>query len=591
MTEEFLLEMSLDVIEELRCKLRFRFFRTGDMAESSLGLTAPAIVNIDESILLMAAGNPQEYGLRLAEMFFEDPAARAAFAQARAIADHSPLQIRLVIESKANRLHNLRWETLYDLDRRIALCADENIHFSRLLSSASVQSFAPRVWQRPRALIFIANPEIRTLSAIDVSAELERAKHGLENFDLVCVAEPGQATLEALIDHLHDGCDLLYLVAHGVQSRSPRVFFDGLDGSADAVEVDTLLERLRGLATVPLMALLVSCESAGNASGGAMLALGPRLLIETGIPAVIAMHGQISFDTMKLFLPVFFRELRRDGQMDRALAVGRAKVLDQPDWWMPVLFSRLRDNRLLDPDPLAVPFKQQYFEPETVYVPAGPFWMGWEGENASAAERPYHKVELPAYRIGRLPVSNRQFAEYVRQEGVPMYPEAGWEGQTPPSDRLDEPVVGVTWYQAMEYCHWLKAKTGRAYTLPSEAQWEKAARGTDGKLFPWGMDFTTERSLDQTASPYGCLMMVGGVREWTLSLWGSTSAVMEYPYPWEREVHRRNNPDANEMVLRIFRGGPFLTPGMVTCTTRGGFLPTKTGLRGNRHGFRVVMDV
>lgn len=594
----YVLEMGLDQVEELQGKLWFRFFRPHDAAESSLGLSAPVTVPLRPDALLALSGSPQDYGRTLAEMLFTDPAARVAFAHARAAADRAPLHVRLFVDPRARWMHDLRWETLYDLDRHVMLCADENIYFSRALSSASMQSFTPPSVERLRALVVVANPTAAALAPIDETAELARAQAGLEGMDLTVLAGQGSATLDGLTAALHEGCDVLYLVAHGLQSTPARLFLERPDGSPDPVEVDTLLERLRGIARLPLLAVLISCESAGNggASGAGsgtgsdpMLALGPRLLAETGIPAVVAMHGQVSFGTVEKFVPVFFRELQRDGQIDRALAVARARVLDQPDWWMPVLFSRLRDNRLLDPLPIAQPLALQSYEPETVFIPAGPFRMGRDGEAAPLAEQPAHTVELPAYRIGKIPVTNRQFAEFVREQGCLVNPEAGWEGQTPPFDRLDDPVVGVTWYQALAYCEWLSAKTGRSYNLPSEAQWEKAARGTDGRLYPWGDDAPGAEIPRE--SPFRCLDMVGGIREWTRSLWGSSIASMEFPYPWDRPaLIDRSDPRASEHILRVFRGGPLSGPSAVTCTSRGGFFPAKTGLKGNRHGFRVVLN-
>jgi formylglycine-generating enzyme required for sulfatase activity len=170
-------------------------------------------------------------------------------------------------------------------------------------------------------------------------------------------------------------------------------------------------------------------------------------------------------------------------------------------------------------------------------------------------------------------------------------PESGWEGQTPPADRLDEPIVGVSWFQAMAYCQWLSQKTGRCYSLPTEAQWEKAARGTDSRRYPWGDDDTPPAGDGYRLSPFGCREMVGGVREWTLSLWGRSMAALEFGYPWDQPgLPDRNDPRAGELVLRVYRGGPLAGPGSATCTSRGGFLPAKTGIKGNRHGFRVVLN-
>jgi formylglycine-generating enzyme required for sulfatase activity len=539
------------------------------------------------------------------------------------------------VDPAAPGLHALRWETLYDLDQRLALCADENLLFSRALSSASLETFQPPPAGRLRALVVIANPQARALEPIDVAGELARARAGLAEMDLTVLASGGAATLEALLGGLHEGCDVLYLVAHGLRKDPPLLFLENPDGSPDPVEADRLFERLRGVADLPLLAVLVSCESAGGGGGGGgaigngatgsggtgsggtgsgaigsggggggqpagpdpFMAIGPRLLVETGIPAVLAMHGKVTMRTMETFLPVFFRELARDGVIDRALAVARARVLDRPDWWMPVLFSRLHDNRLLQPQSMARPFERLRFEPETVFVPAGPFWMGSDLETARAWERPRHQVNLPAYRIGRAPVTNRQFAEFLRAAGRRVNDESGWVGQNPPPDRLDSAVLAVSWYQALEYCAWLSTQTGRRYTLPGEAHWEKAARGPDGRRFPWGDDWPPPGDLADPAvleSPYGLRATFAGAREWTATLWGESRREPQYRYPYQAD--EREDCAAHKLVLRVVRGGP-LAPGAAgggaqpttDLAAREGALPESVGSPRARHTFRVVM--
>jgi hypothetical protein len=100
------------------------------------------------------------------------------------------------------------------------------------------------------------------------------------------------------------------------------------------------------------LVILLSCQSAGTGDvepappdGGALAALGPRLA-EAGVPAVIAMQGNISMETASTFMATFFQELRRDRQVDRAVSVARGAVRDRPDWWMPVLFMRLKSGRI-----------------------------------------------------------------------------------------------------------------------------------------------------------------------------------------------------------------------------------------------------
>ena len=132
------------------------------------------------------------------------------------------------------------------------------------------------------------------------------------------------------------------------------------------------------------------------------------------------------------------------------------------------------------------------FEPETMLIPGGPFLMGSPpGPGIPESETPQHTVDLPDYRIGRYPVTNWQYAEFVRREKTQDAPkEAGWFLREPPADRLDHPVTGVIWHDAVAYCRWLSAQTGRCYRLPSEAEWEKAASWV-------GVDKETSRQVDE----------------------------------------------------------------------------------------------
>ena len=189
----------------------------------------------------------------------------------------------------------------------------------------------------------------------------------------------------------------------------------------------------------------------------------------------------------------------------------------------------------------AVPLAHQPFEPETVLIPGGPFLMGSEpGPGVPEHETPQHEVDLPAYRIAKYPVSNAQYAEFVTQAGVAVAPEAGWTlaavGQVPPPGQEHHPAVGVSWDEATAYCRWLSERTGRPYRLPSEAEWEKAARGADGRRYPWGDDFDAARCNGVSSdlggtmpvgsfspmgdSSCGCADMAGNVWEWTNTRWG-----------------------------------------------------------------------
>jgi formylglycine-generating enzyme required for sulfatase activity len=171
--------------------------------------------------------------------------------------------------------------------------------------------------------------------------------------------------------------------------------------------------------------------------------------------------------------------------------------------------------------------RAQYFEPEILPIPRGYFWMGSHERDTSAwdTEKPYHGMYLDDYWIGRFPITNREFQCFTTAN--PDYQMS--EDVDSQNDNQCYPVVWVTWHDANEYCNWLSKVSGRSYKLPSEPQWEKAARGIDGRLFPWGNHFDKTRlnsaknDICHTTpvgtfsplgvSPYGCSDMCGNVWE------------------------------------------------------------------------------
>ena len=139
-----------------------------------------------------------------------------------------------------------------------------------------------------------------------------------------------------------------------------------------------------------------------------------------------------------------------------------------------------------------------------VYVPAGAFRMGDNFGDGDPRERPVHVVELDAFYIAKYEMTNGEWKKFrddagyddpkfwpggrvVPKDQVPYWNDArNHGGGTPDSD--DYPLLGVNWDSAVAYCNWLSAKTGKKYRLPTEAEWEKAARGTDQRRYPWGND-------------------------------------------------------------------------------------------------------
>ncbi len=191
--------------------------------------------------------------------------------------------------------------------------------------------------------------------------------------------------------------------------------------------------------------------------------------------------------------------------------------------------------------------KQMIFESIMVPIPAGEFIMGSDPEAdmlAKDAELPQHRLHLPAYCISKHPITVQEFRAFAldtdRKDQLRQLPK----------HKYNHPVVAVNYFDARDYCRWLTENTGRFYRLPTEAEWEKAARGTDGRIFPWGNEWeqaicnTREYDLGTTLpvghfspradSPYGVSEMAGGVLEWTSSLWSTDDKFLDpqfgYPY-------------------------------------------------------------
>lgn len=313
-------------------------------------------------------------------------------------------------------------------------------------------------------------------------------------------------------------------------------------------------------------------------------------------------------------LRINYEDLRTPGLAGRTDKMRALVLLCQENGRLPDLITICRQLRPRQewPDPVALgseaelfgqPLRLLHFEPETVAIPRGHFLMGRDAGDVPAAEKPQHTLELGYFRSGKYPITNSQYAEFLRQrpQQSPPPPNTGWFGKEPPAARLDHPVVGVSWEDARAYCRWLSDVTGRAYRLPGEAEWEKAARGTDGRLYPWGNEWqeglcnvgsggtTAVTAYDATPTPYGCVDMLGNVAEWTSAIWGENRQEPAFPYPYQPN-DGREDPNANQQnprLRRVCRGGAFDSdPAHVRCTARDHLRANSARLN---LGFRIVL--
>lgn len=234
--------------------------------------------------------------------------------------------------------------------------------------------------------------------------------------------------------------------------------------------------------------------------------------------------------------------------------------------------------------------------PVMVEIPAEKFLMGTSDENIKqlqlkesdwayewfdndlfAAEQPQHTVTLPVYEIAHSPVTNAEYYTFIWDSGHRI-PRA-WTGYSFPPGMDDHPVVGVSKTDADAYINWLNEKLEMEFRLPTEAEWEHAARGEDGRIFPWGNTFdpwrcNTAESVKKGTTPvgsyspggdsvYGIADMVGNVWEWTQSLF--------MPYPYRPNTNREEIKPSGRYVVR--GGAWYYSRKLARCAVREGVLP------------------
>ena len=196
---------------------------------------------------------------------------------------------------------------------------------------------------------------------------------------------------------------------------------------------------------------------------------------------------------------------------------------------------------------------------EFLHIPAADFFMGADDIEYAKPEHLVYQLDYDFY-TARFPLTNRQYARVGREIGKPIIMSRG---------KMTHPLVNISWYGAQQYIAWLNKKHGSEllegfrFCLPSEAEWEKAARGPEGNVYPWGNIFdkekcnTKESGIGGTSvvgkySPqgdsfYGVADMAGNVWEWTRSLWR-----FQYPYRFD---DGREDENRRKHTASVFRGG------------------------------------
>ena len=240
----------------------------------------------------------------------------------------------------------------------------------------------------------------------------------------------------------------------------------------------------------------------------------------------------------------------------------------------------------------STPANNSFFEikaPEMVRVPAGYFWMGtsdkqvkhlvetdqwaedWVDQGLFKVEQPQHQIYVQGFEIGRYPVTNLDYYFFIMETNATVPRQ--WPGFQFNDNEADHPVVGISLKEALVYCQWISKVLRSPYRLPSEAEWEKAARSGDARIYPWGEQFETwrcntsesgRRTTNATGiyspggdSPYGVTDMAGNIMEFTISPLN--------PYPFN-ETPTRTIEDYGQYVVR--GGGWYYSRMMARCSAR-----------------------
>lgn len=306
---------------------------------------------IDFEGLLALQLNHEGYGQRLSQLVFAAPNIRALFDAARMTVTSigRTLRVQVVVGPSAVELDNLRWELLQDPETGATLATSEKILFSRLIYSSHLRSLSPRSRRHLRAVIAVSSPTNLAeycLPTIDVGAAIDEVLGALAGTSTTVLGRDRPVTMAELVDAMRAGADIIYLLCHG--TLGPRgdvsLFLQGENGEVRRADGKALAACVSDLQVAPSLMILAACESSGhNTATHPMLA---RMLMDAGLPAVLALQGQCAVGTTRTAMTRFLGELLRDGQIDRALAAARGAVRDQRDYWMPALFLRLRSGRL-----------------------------------------------------------------------------------------------------------------------------------------------------------------------------------------------------------------------------------------------------
>jgi formylglycine-generating enzyme required for sulfatase activity len=563
----------------------------------------------------------RQFGQTLFEAVFQGDV-RSLFYESRLKADHVEKGVRLKLRLQPPEFARLPWEFLLEPRKDEYICLSRDTPIVRYLELAQpVTPLMVTPPLRILGMVANPTnlPEL-DVAAEKQRVERALAQQRGGAIELVWLNGDTVTDLQrALRRAEREPFHIFHFVGHGSfdQQRDEGVLWLADAQRRASPLMATQLARLLGDHRPLRLVVLNACEGA-QGSDLDVFSSTAATLVRRGIPAVLAMQYEIS-DTAATLLAEWFYESLADGlPVDAAVAEARKAInLDNDrslEWGTPVLIMRTGDGRIFDVQPTPSPQPGPRLDPPATptgtgptriadktpaprpalagpaagvviphfvkgaaplainwcWIPGGPFKMGSEQYNN---EKPIHEVSVDGFWLAWYPVTNEQYGQFIKAGG---YKENRWwtdtgrearekQGWTEPRfwqdakwNAAQQPVVGISWYEAMAFCAWAAEVTGERIRLPTEAEWEKAARGTDGRTFPWGQGEPDEnlcnfkRNVGQTTpvgqysplgdSPYGVTDMAGNVWEWCRS--------QHRAYPYQASDGRNDENGTDDRVLR-----------------------------------------
>lgn len=500
------------------------------------------------------------------------------------------LRIRLRLVD-APELSNLPWEYLYHPTLRQFVVLSTQTPLIRYIDLP--RPVRPLAVTPPlRLLVMVSDP--KDYPRLDVKGEktkIAKAVEELEKRGVLKVEWLETATLAELQRRLRkpDPVHIFHFIGHGgwnAEKDDGFLLFTDDYGDGRKVAASSLATILGDYKLLRLV-VLNACEGARGSTTDPFAGTAATL-VNLGLPAVLAMQFEISDRAAIQLAQIFYESLADGYPVEAALAEARKMIFadgNDVEWGTPVLYMRAKDGVLFDLSALPIPVMPSQlpkveplkepaivvepptpkpnpdrltinspFHFELIRIPAGEFLMGSDKSQDPDAydhELPQHRVYVSEFYMGRYPITK---AQYVAFKKIKI-----------PSGEENHPAVNVSWNDAQAFCQWLSEKTGKAFRLPTEAEWEKAARAADGRIYPWGNEWdesklnsgesngngTTSVGKYSPAgdSPYGLADMSGNVWEWCADWFGE----QEYQQRANANVLDPQGPASDE--YRVLRGG------------------------------------